>query len=132
MRGNLPSAAAAAAAASSNGAALPLSFSHTKQLHARLILASPASFPADLRLLLLRSYAARGDLASARHLLDEAPRPASPLLYNALIRAHARRLDLPAALALFARMRRSATPPDARTFACVLRACADCSRPGAL
>ncbi|CAL4963274.1 unnamed protein product [Urochloa decumbens] len=132
MRGNLPSTAAAAA--SSHGAALPLSLSRTKQLHARLVLAShsPAPAPADLRLLLLRSYAARGDLASARRLLDEAPHPASPLLYNALIRAHARRLDLPAALALFARMRRSATAPDAHTFACVLRTCADCSRPGAL
>jgi pentatricopeptide repeat protein len=59
-------------------------------------------------------------------------RPASPLLYNALIRAHARLLDLSAALALFARMRRSATPPDAHTFACVVRACADCSRPDAV
>ncbi|XP_062212747.1 putative pentatricopeptide repeat-containing protein At1g64310 [Phragmites australis] len=119
------------AAATSNGADLPLS--HTKQLHARLLVASPsAAAPADLRLLLLRSYAARGDLASANRLLDEAPRPASPLLYNALIRAHARRLDLPAALVLFARMRRSATPPDAHTFACVIRACADCSRPDAV
>jgi pentatricopeptide repeat protein len=132
MRGNLPFLAAAAAA--SNGAALPLSLSHTKQLHALLIVASPssASGPADFRLLVLRSYAARGDLSSARRLLDEAARPASPLLYNALIRAHARRLDLSAALALFARMRRSATPPDAHTFACVLRACAESSRPDAV
>ncbi|KAJ1281511.1 hypothetical protein BS78_04G311600 [Paspalum vaginatum] len=126
MRGNIPSLAAATAA-SSYGASLPLPLSHTKQLHVRLIVASP-SCPADLRLLLLRSYAALGDLASACRLLDEAPRPASPLLYNALIRAHARLLDLPAALAPFARMRRSATPPDAHTFACVLRACTECSR----
>ena len=134
MRGNLPFLAAAAAGGSSNGAALPLSLSHTKQLHARLMVASPssASGPADLRLLVLRSYAARGDFSSARRLLDEAPHPVSPLLYNALIRAHARRLDLPAALALFARMRRSATPPDAHTFACVLRACAESSRPDAV
>ncbi|KAK8452902.1 hypothetical protein SEVIR_5G194600v4 [Setaria viridis] len=132
MRGKTPYAAAAIA--SCNGAVLPLSIPHTKQFHARLILAPPSAAhgPADLRLLLLRSYAARGDLASARRLLDEAPRPASPLLHNALIRAHARRLDLPAALALFSRMRRSATPPDAHTFACVLRACADCLRPGAV
>jgi pentatricopeptide repeat protein len=65
-------------------------------------------------------------------MMDEAPHPASPLLYNALIRAHARLLDLRAALALFARMRRSAIPPDAHTFACVVRACADCSRPDAV
>ncbi|KAF0918988.1 hypothetical protein E2562_027625 [Oryza meyeriana var. granulata] len=101
-------------------------------LHARLLVSSS---PDDLRLrlVLLRSYAARGDFASARRLLEEAPpRPASPLLYNALIRAHARRLDLRAALALFARMRRSAaTAPDAHTFACVLRACVDRSRPDA-
>ncbi|KAL6608091.1 hypothetical protein ACP70R_041154 [Stipagrostis hirtigluma subsp. patula] len=127
MHGKLPFLGAAAAAA--NGAALPLS--HAKQLHARLVVAAPVAAPADLRLLLLRSYAARGDLASAHRLLDDAPRPTSPLLYNALIRAHARRLDLHAALALFARMRRSATAPDAHTFACVLRACADCSRPDA-
>ncbi|KAF8696594.1 hypothetical protein HU200_036206 [Digitaria exilis] len=133
MRGNLPSAvtAAAAASASTNGAALLLPLSHTKQLHARLIVAAGAPADLRLRLLLLRSYAAGGDLASARRLLEEAPRPASPLLYNALIRAHARHLDLPAALALFARMRRSATRPDAHTFACVLRACAECSRAGA-
>uniref|UniRef100_A0ACD5XMM3 Uncharacterized protein n=1 Tax=Avena sativa TaxID=4498 RepID=A0ACD5XMM3_AVESA len=110
-----------------DGAAAPLS--RTKQVHARLLLAS-ISISDDLRLLLLRSYAAGGDFTSAYRLLDGTPRPASALLYNAVIRAHARRLDLPAALALFATMRRSATPPDAHTFACVLRACADCSRPG--
>ncbi|KAL6884572.1 hypothetical protein ACP4OV_010508 [Aristida adscensionis] len=128
MHGKLPLAAAAAAC--NNGAALP--HSHIKQLHAHLVVASPVAALSDLRLLLLRSYAARGDLASARRLLDAAPRPASPLLYNALIRAHARRLDLPAALAVFARMRRSDTSPDAHTFACVLRTCADCSRPDAV
>ncbi|CAM0881263.1 unnamed protein product [Alopecurus aequalis] len=110
-----------------DGAAVPLS--RTKQIHARLLLASP-SISDDLRLLLLRTYAARDDFTSAHRLLDETPRPASPLLFNAVIRAHARRLDLPAALALFASMRRSATLPDAHTFACVLRACADCSCPG--
>ncbi|KAF7036538.1 hypothetical protein CFC21_047172 [Triticum aestivum] len=47
------------------------------------------------------------------------------------MRAHSRRLDVPAALSFFAGMRRSATLPDAHTFACVLRACAGCSRPGA-
>uniref|UniRef100_A0A453FYS6 Pentacotripeptide-repeat region of PRORP domain-containing protein n=1 Tax=Aegilops tauschii subsp. strangulata TaxID=200361 RepID=A0A453FYS6_AEGTS len=115
------------AAAAGGGGALPLSCA--KQFHARLIVASPC-IPDDLRLRLLRSYAAHGEFASAHRLLDEAPRPASPLLYNAVIRAHSRRLDLPTALALFASMRRSATPPDAHTFACVLRACADCDRPG--
>uniref|UniRef100_A0A0D9V1U0 Pentatricopeptide repeat-containing protein n=1 Tax=Leersia perrieri TaxID=77586 RepID=A0A0D9V1U0_9ORYZ len=128
MRGNLPPPLAAASA---NGAAILLPLSHTKQLHARLLVSSPDD-DVRLRLLLLRSYAAWGDLAAARHLLDGAPRPASPLLHNALIRAHARRLHLPAALALFARMRRLSSPaPDAHTFACVLRACADCSRPDA-
>ncbi|KAG8051702.1 hypothetical protein GUJ93_ZPchr0001g31420 [Zizania palustris] len=62
------------------------------------------AIPDDLRLA-LRSYAAGGDFGTAGRLLDVASRPASPLLYSALIRAHARRLDLPAALALVARMR---------------------------
>uniref|UniRef100_A0A0E0C3D6 Pentacotripeptide-repeat region of PRORP domain-containing protein n=1 Tax=Oryza meridionalis TaxID=40149 RepID=A0A0E0C3D6_9ORYZ len=134
MRGILPPLAAVTAAAA-NGAAVLLPLPHAKQLHARLLVYGPAPPDHDLRLrlLLLRSYAARGDLATAARLLDEAP--PSPLLHNALIRAHARRLDLRAALALFARMRRSsaaaaaATAPDAHTFACILRACADCSRP---
>ncbi|XP_037407436.1 putative pentatricopeptide repeat-containing protein At1g64310 [Triticum dicoccoides] len=124
MRRNL----ALLAAAAGGGGALPLPW--TKQSHARLIVASPR-IPDDLRLRLLRSYAAHGEFASAHRLLDEAPRPASPLLYNAVIRAHSRRLDLPTALAFFASMRRSATSPDAHTFACVLRACADCDRPAA-
>ncbi|KAI5007507.1 hypothetical protein ZWY2020_051603 [Hordeum vulgare] len=114
--------------AAAGGAALPLSC--TKQFHARLIVAAPC-IADDHRLRLLRSYAAHGEFAPAHRLLDEAPRPASPLLYNAVIRAHSRRGDLPTALAFFASMRRSATPPDAHTFACVLRACADCSPPGA-
>ncbi|KAI5003711.1 hypothetical protein ZWY2020_030871 [Hordeum vulgare] len=114
--------------AAAGGAALPLSC--TKQFHARLIVAAPC-IADDHRLRLLRSYAAHGEFAPAHRLLDEAPRPASPLLYNAVIRAHSRRGDLPTALAFFASMRRSATPPDAHTFACVLRACADCYRPGA-
>jgi hypothetical protein len=108
----------------------PTTFAHqATPLHAHILVASSASTPCDLRLLDLRSYAAHGDVASAHHVLDQAPCPLSPLLYIALIRAHARRLDLPAALLLFARMRRSTMPPDAHTFSFIVRACADCSRP---
>ncbi|XP_020093768.1 putative pentatricopeptide repeat-containing protein At1g64310 [Ananas comosus] len=117
-----------------------LSLPQTKQLHALLLLTSlhhrhhsPSPPPTSPLLLvlppLLRSYAAHGDLPSARHLFDQIPHPTT-LLYNSIIRAHASRRDFPSASRLFAQLRRSgAQKPDNFTFACVLRACSDNSDP---
>lgn len=101
--------------------------SQAKQLHALLVTADLSYHP-SLPTKLLRSYANHGDIVSARHLFDQIPRK-TVLLWNSLIRAHARCRDFSTAFSVFNQMRRSGVNPDGFTFACVLRACAEHADP---
>ncbi|CAL9188555.1 unnamed protein product [Musa hybrid cultivar] len=98
----------------------------TKQFHAFLVTTSCLSLDhAFLAANLLRSYASHNDLLSARRLFDQCPHRTT-LLWNSIIRAHARLRHFPLAYTLFNSMRHDhSAKPDCYTFACVLRACAD-------
>ncbi|KAJ0989038.1 hypothetical protein J5N97_007394 [Dioscorea zingiberensis] len=98
-----------------------------KQLHALLVTAGLSCHP-SLPAKLLRCYANHGDIFSARLLFDQTPHR-TVLLWNSLIRAHARRRDFLVAFSLFNHMRYSGANPDSFTFACILRACAENSDP---
>ncbi|CAL9761858.1 unnamed protein product [Musa acuminata subsp. burmannicoides] len=105
---------------------LTTTVSKTKQFHAFLVTTSCLSLDhAFLAANLLRSYASHNDLLSARRLFDQCPHRTT-LLWNSIIRAHARLRHFPLAYTLFNSMRHDhSAKPDCYTFACVLRACAD-------
>ncbi|KAL3835229.1 hypothetical protein ACJIZ3_009965 [Penstemon smallii] len=97
--------------------------SRTQILHGSII-KSPCSHDPFYATKLVRFYAIKKDLLSARKLFDETPKR-STYLWNSIIRAHAQAHKFFSTFVLFKRLLSSETPPDNYTFACILRACSD-------